>query len=244
MQQDQRRTGTSPLVGDRQTVYLSAQHTGHRFDVTLMIEPSGCPRSRGVARLFFGIIECPTRGTLRQGSCPRLSYGSSNNGGHAGVRRFLRDAANIGGQSYSYGFAYCSALITSSPTKRSFPSTQASWPGGMVYESPATMVFWVPSFRRTVRRPETAYPTWETWHESVLTTGLMDCDQRHPGSKLKRPMVKPSSRTTSTRAFSGLRTSSGEPWDFTSNLVTATGVAMCFSSPSCWFQVVCKANPG
>ena len=83
---------------------------------------------------------------------------------------------------------------------------------------------------RTVMRPETANPTWETWHESVLTTGLMLSDQRHPGSKVKRPKVKPSSRTTSMRALSGLRTSSGEPWDFTSSFVTATGVAMFFSS--------------
>jgi hypothetical protein len=46
-----------------------------------------------------------------------------------------------GEQPCYYGFAYCSALITSMPTKRSFPSTQASCPGGMVYDSPATMVF-------------------------------------------------------------------------------------------------------
>src|SRR6185295_7525383 len=98
------------------------------------------------------------------------------------------------------------------------------------YDSPAPMVFWVPSFRRTMMRPETAYPTWEAWHKSVLTTGLTHSDQRHPGSKLKRPRVKPSSRTTSTRVLSGLRTSSGESWDFTSNFATATGVVMFFSS--------------
>src|SRR3990172_261806 len=85
---------------------------------------------------------------------------------------------------FNHGFAYSSALITSIPTKGSFPSTQASCPGGIVYDSPAPTVFWEPSFMRTVRRPEITYPTWETWHELVLTTGLMHSDQRHPGSKL------------------------------------------------------------
>lgn len=38
------------------------------------------------------------------------------------------------------GFPYCSALITSMPTNGSSPSTQASWPGGMVYDIPFSMV--------------------------------------------------------------------------------------------------------
>ncbi len=55
----------------------------------------------------------------------------------------------------AYALAYCSALVTSIPTKRSFPSTHASCPGGIVYESPAENVFFVPPFSWTVRRPET-----------------------------------------------------------------------------------------
>lgn len=55
-----------------------------------------------------------------------------------------------------FGFAYTSALITSMPTKRSLPSTQASCPGGIVYDSPALIVFSLPSFIRTFIRPETA----------------------------------------------------------------------------------------
>src|SRR5215472_15539452 len=58
----------------------------------------------------------------------------------------------------------------------------------------------------------------------------MHSDQRQLGSKLSRPRVKPSRRMTSTRVFSGLRTSSGELWDFTANCVTATGVAIGVSS--------------
>ena len=52
--------------------------------------------------------------------------------------------------------AYTSALITSIPTKGWLPSTQASCPGGIVYDSPAAMDFSVPSIMRTVIRPETA----------------------------------------------------------------------------------------
>jgi hypothetical protein len=62
-----------------------------------------------------------------------------------------------------------------------------------------------------------------------LTTGLTHSDQRQPGSKLKRPIVTPSSWTTSTRVLLGERTSSGELWDLTWNFVTVTGVAMFFS---------------
>src|SRR5688572_28844365 len=52
----------------------------------------------------------------------------------------------------------------------------------------------------------------------------MHCDQRQPGAKLNRPKVKPSSRTTSTRVFSGVRTSSGLSSALTSNELTVTGV--------------------
>ena len=55
-----------------------------------------------------------------------------------------------------YGLAYTSALITSMPTNGWLPSTQASCPGGIVYDSPAAIVFSVPSFMRTVIFPETA----------------------------------------------------------------------------------------
>ena len=58
----------------------------------------------------------------------------------------------------AYAFAYCSALITSMPTNGSSPSTQASCPGGIVYDSPAEIVCSDPSVRRTTMRPETAYP--------------------------------------------------------------------------------------
>src|SRR5690242_7688103 len=57
----------------------------------------------------------------------------------------------------------------------------------------------------------------------------MHSDHRQPGSKLNRPIVKPSSWTTSIRVFAGARTSSGDAWDFTSNFVTVTGAPM--SSP-------------
>ncbi len=145
---------------------------------------------------------------------------------HLGVARAAILGASRGGMNGGYGFAYCSALITSMPTNRSFPSTHASCPGGIVYESPATMFFCVPSFIRTVRHPETAYPTCEAWQDSVLTTGFMHSDQRQPGSRFKRLRVNPSKRTTSTRVLFGVRTSSGDWCDFTSNFAAATGVVM------------------
>src|SRR5215217_2034821 len=79
-------------------------------------------------------------------------------------------------------------------------------------------------------RPDTAYPTCEFWQASVPTTGLMHSDQRQPGAKVNRPMVKPSSRTTSIRVFSGVRVSSGASCDLASNVLTATGVLMRASS--------------
>src|SRR2546421_4592109 len=54
----------------------------------------------------------------------------------------------------------------------------------------------------------------------------MHSDQRQPGSKLSRPMVKPSSLTTSTLVLAGVLVSSGESCDLVSNLLTATGVAI------------------
>ena len=57
---------------------------------------------------------------------------------------------------YAVGLAYCSALMTSMPTKGWLPSTHASWPGGIVYDSPAVIVCSVPSWSRTVIDPETA----------------------------------------------------------------------------------------
>ncbi len=132
------------------------------------------------------------------------------------------------GEQRGYGFAYCSALITSMPTNRSFPSTHASCPGGTVYESPATMFFCVPSFIRIVRHPETAYPTCEAWQDSVLTTGFMHSDQRQPGSRFKRLRVNPSKRTTSTRVLFGVRTSSGDWCDFTSNPAYPVDCQSCY----------------
>jgi hypothetical protein len=72
-----------------------------------------------------------------------------------------RGRAELTVSRYVVAFAYCSALMTSMPTNGSPPSTQASWPGGIVYDSPALMLFSVPSSRRTLIRPETAYPTCE-----------------------------------------------------------------------------------
>src|SRR5262245_37813780 len=99
-------------------------------------------------------------------------------------------------------------------TNGSAPSTHAWCPAGIVYDMPGTIVVCVPSFILIVMRPETAYPTWGTWHDSVLTTGLTHSDHRHPGCSVNRPIVNPSSRTTSTLVLSGARTSSGVAWDF------------------------------
>src|SRR5262249_42926372 len=99
----------------------------------------------------------------------------------------------------------------------------------MVYDSPGLMAFSVPSFSLTTRWPDTQWPTCETWHDSVLTTGFTHSDQRQPGSRTKRPRVKPSRRTTSTRVLFGVRTSSGELWDLTSRRETDTGYDMAFS---------------
>ena len=41
------------------------------------------------------------------------------------------------------------------PTNFSLPEFQASWPGGIVYDWPAVMVFSVPSFTLTTRLPDT-----------------------------------------------------------------------------------------
>src|SRR6185436_17436461 len=97
------------------------------------------------------------------------------------------------------------------------------------------MLFLVPSVVATVSRPDTAYPTWEFWHDSVCTTGLMHPDQRHPGWNVKRPRENPWRRTTSTRVLSGVRTSSACWWDLTSNFVTVTGFDMSDlrRSPAC-----------
>lgn len=48
-----------------------------------------------------------------------------------GSRYHLPTALGLEPTSY-YALAYCSALMTSMQTKRSLPSTQASWPGGIV----------------------------------------------------------------------------------------------------------------
>jgi hypothetical protein len=58
-------------------------------------------------------------------------------------------------------FANCSALITSTHTDGSLPSTQASCPGATVHDIPGTIVVSEPSFRRTLMRPETQWPTYE-----------------------------------------------------------------------------------
>src|SRR5262245_27062258 len=50
----------------------------------------------------------------------------------------------------------------------------------------------------------------------------MHSDQRHPGWPMMRPKVNPWRRTTSTRVLSGVRSSSGLSWDFTSNFETLT----------------------
>jgi hypothetical protein len=98
-----------------------------------------------------------------------------------------------------------------------------------VYDSPAEMVFWVPSVSLTNSRPDRQWPTCETWHDSVLATGFTHSDQRQPGSRAMRPKVTPSRPTTSTRVLFGVRTSSGESWDLTSTRDTETGFDMIVS---------------
>ena len=58
-------------------------------------------------------------------------------------------------------FAYSSAArdSNSNPTNRSFPTTQASWPGSMTYASPGPISTSVPSSCLIASRPEWTTPT-------------------------------------------------------------------------------------
>ncbi len=51
--------------------------------------------------------------------------------------------------------AYVAALANSMPTKGSSPTTRASCPGGIVYDSPPVMVILVPSVIQVSSWPET-----------------------------------------------------------------------------------------
>ena len=112
---------------------------------------------------FVKIIQAEDRDPFQARMVDCLFHASSHNRPNAPASAAARSSrapsapSRVGrSQFLDYGFAYTSALITSIPTNGWLPSTQASCPGGIVYDSPAAMVFSVPSFKRIVIRPETA----------------------------------------------------------------------------------------
>src|SRR5262245_34161339 len=66
-----------------------------------------------------------------------------------------RSDANLHDLAYDAGFAQISDPVTSTETTGSFPTTQASWPGGISLRSPGPNSSSVPSLRTTWSRPET-----------------------------------------------------------------------------------------
>src|ERR1700680_1990571 len=101
-----------------------------------LVTPNG-PADRGDQCLLIGV---------KQTQC-----------GDAATSEFDPQANIPGIGTFSQGFAYSSALMTSIPTNGSLPSTHASCPGGMVYDIPGPIVILEPSLLWTFLWPDTAY---------------------------------------------------------------------------------------
>src|SRR5947199_8690192 len=72
-------------------------------------------------------------------------------------------------------------------------------------------------------RPESTYPRWETWHESVPAIGLTLFDHFQPGSNVALPTTWPATLTTSAFPLpSNGRVSSGESKFLTSACAIST----------------------
>src|SRR5688572_3905157 len=95
----------------------------------------------------------------------------------------------------------------STDTQGSSPTTQASCPGGISKSSPVPISSSVPSDICTRSSPETVYPTWWYWHDSVPAIALTLVDQRQPGSYTILPTTWSSISTTSTWPCGKRRTS-------------------------------------
>lgn len=117
--------------------------------------PAGPPKEYRPKAEFqaakFGVAEqtsdLPTFSVSSSRRSARLCNGTANSGARRrgwpaslGPHRRGAHAAASASEGQRVGFAYCSALITSMPTNGSAPSTHASWPGGMVYDIPCSMV--------------------------------------------------------------------------------------------------------
>ena len=120
--------------------------------------------------------------------------------------------------------ANCSALMTSTHTKGSLPLTQASCPGGIVYDIPGWISVSDPSFKRMRARP-TRIADVSHLATVGLYHGLYTFRPAPSGLELKRPSVKSFSRTTSSLVFCGDLSSSGVSWDLASSLLTCMSVA-------------------
>src|SRR5215208_2125957 len=85
-------------------------------------------------------------------------------------------------------------------------------------------------------RPETQYPRWDTWHESVWAMGLRFVDHFQPGSNTPRATGWPARLTTSAWPLpSNGRVSSGD-----SKFLTSTaGIA----APLDWTYAVRASLP-
>src|SRR5262249_7875324 len=79
------------------------------------------------------------------------------------------------------GFAYWAMPVISTITTGSFPTTQASCPGGTTPTSPGPNSCSVPSSILTRKRPEIWKAVWEASQLLVLTIGFTDSDHFHPG---------------------------------------------------------------
>src|SRR5690348_16574695 len=85
------------------------------------------------------------------------------------------------------GFAYWARPVISIITTGSFPTTQASCPGGTTPTSPGPNSCSVPSSILTRKRPETWKAVCEASQLLLLTIGFTDSDHFHPGSRVARP---------------------------------------------------------
>src|SRR5215210_4858048 len=79
---------------------------------------------------------------------------------------------------------------TSTPTKGSSPTIQASCPGSITYASPGPRSASERSSITTFIWPETTYPVWRTWQLSVCARGLTCSDHFHPGCRRTRATLK------------------------------------------------------
>src|SRR5580693_7577159 len=90
----------------------------------------------------------------------------------------------------------------------SSPTTQASWPEGSAVTCPATASNVLPSASWIRSVPATWYWKCGASHKSVPTIGLTCSDHRQPGWRTSRPMSLPPMRSSSSRPWGNVRTSS------------------------------------